>query len=98
MLDQLATSIVSSCCKMHDVMSKGITCKSRDYHMRAAGKVIKMLIVLILHADKSHCYSITLSNGLTSHTVTLITLLLYISTINTGIQYIIIMCHTLGLC
>lgn len=30
MLDQLATSIVSSCCKMHDVMDKGITCKSHD--------------------------------------------------------------------
>ena len=30
-MDQLATSIVSSCCRMQDVMSKGITCESRDY-------------------------------------------------------------------
>ena len=26
-LDHLATRIVSSCCKMHDVMDKGITCE-----------------------------------------------------------------------
>ena len=29
-MDHLSTSIVSSCCKMHDVLSKGITCGSHD--------------------------------------------------------------------